>query len=54
MLEITNTTDDPVDVELTLLGDGKVVVTSSDEGLFVLQSRAKSSANDNGRRMGGR
>ena len=27
-------------------GDGKVVVTSSDEGLFVLQSRAKSSDND--------
>lgn len=26
-------------------GDGKVVVTSSDEGIFVLQSRAKSSAN---------
>ncbi|MBY5164510.1 choice-of-anchor B family protein [Salsipaludibacter albus] len=26
-------------------GDGKVVVTSSDEGLFVLQSRAKSSDN---------
>jgi choice-of-anchor B domain-containing protein len=35
-------------------GDGKVVVTSSDEGLFVLQSRAKSAANDNGKRMGGR
>jgi hypothetical protein len=27
-------------------GDGKVIVTSSDEGLFVLQSRAKSSNND--------
>ena len=27
-------------------GDGKVVVTSSDEGLFVLQSRANSSDND--------
>ncbi len=25
MLEVTNTTDDPVDVELTLLGDGNVV-----------------------------
>ena len=35
-------------------GDGKVVVTSSDEGLFVLQSRAKSAASNNGRRMGGR
>ena len=30
-------------------GDGKVVVTSSDEGLFVLQSRAKSAADDRGR-----
>ncbi|NNU26312.1 choice-of-anchor B family protein [Isoptericola sediminis] len=29
-------------------GDGKVVVTSSDEGLFVLQSRAKSSSQNNG------
>ncbi len=27
-------------------GDGKVIVTSSDEGIFVLQSRAKSSNND--------
>lgn len=34
-------------------GDGKVVVTSSDEGLFVLQSRAKSSDNgDKGRGQG--
>jgi choice-of-anchor B domain-containing protein len=31
-------------------GDGKVVVTSSDEGVFVLQSRAKSSSTDKGRR----
>jgi choice-of-anchor B domain-containing protein len=30
-------------------GDGKVVVTSSDEGLFVLQSRVKSSAENAGR-----
>ncbi|WP_278234461.1 choice-of-anchor B family protein [Isoptericola sp. AK164] len=30
-------------------GDGKVVVTSSDEGLFVLQSRAKSSSQNNGK-----
>lgn len=30
-------------------GDGKVVVTSSDEGLFVLQSRAKSSSTNRGR-----
>ena len=33
-------------------GDGKVVVTSSDEGVFVLQSRAKSAGTNNGR--GGR
>lgn len=35
-------------------GDGKVVVTSSDEGLFVLQARVKSAANDNGKRAGNR
>lgn len=33
-------------------GDGKVIVSSSDEGLFVLQSRVKSSANSNGRGSG--
>ncbi len=30
-------------------GDGKVVVTSSDEGVFVVQSRAKSAADNRGR-----
>ena len=33
-------------------GDGKVVVSSSDEGLFVLQSRAKSAADNNGKGKG--
>ncbi len=33
-------------------GDGKVVVTSSDEGLFVLQSRAKSASTNRGRTAG--
>ena len=33
-------------------GDGKVVMTSSDEGVFVLQSRAKSS--DNSDKPGGK
>lgn len=31
-------------------GDGKVIMTSTDEGVFVLDSRAKSAATNNGRR----
>lgn len=33
-------------------GDGKVIVSSSDEGLFVLDSRAKSASTNNGKRKG--
>lgn len=33
-------------------GDGKVIVTSSDEGVFVLQSRAKSSSTNRGQQKG--
>lgn len=35
-------------------GDGKVIVTSSDEGVFVLQSRAKSASQNNGNGRGPR